>query len=227
MLTDAQKKSRLAGPSSKKVKFTRAEDAKLALLVREYSDNDWKAIAEQMAPRTARQCRERWTNYVNPELSKDPWTKDEDQLLIEKHNEFGNHWKIIEKYFPNRSKNNIKHRWSILKSTFNTQQEGAAPAQQQNGNPQIQPTPQIPVVLFQQVPKEQPQQPLLKPPPVPQVAQQPAMSFQMPFSDEPDAIKEFVTDPFQFFDRVLDSHDAYMQPLAQGDMWSIPEENFF
>lgn len=112
---EQQRKSRLAGPSSKKVKFTKAEDVKLMMLVQEFSTKDWKTIAEHMFPRTARQCRERWTNYVNPMLSKDPWSKEEDLLLIEKHNEFGNRWKLIERYFPGRSKNNIKHRWSIMK----------------------------------------------------------------------------------------------------------------
>lgn len=112
---EQQRRARLAGPSSKKVKFTKAEDVRLMMLVQEYSTKDWKTIAEHMYPRTARQCRERWTNYVNPNLSKDPWSKDEDLLLIEKHNEFGNRWKLIERYFPGRSKNNIKHRWSVMK----------------------------------------------------------------------------------------------------------------
>lgn len=112
---EQQRKARLAGPSSKKVKFTKAEDIRLMMLVQEFSTKDWKTIAEHMFPRTARQCRERWTNYVNPTLSKDPWSKEEDLLLIEKHNEFGNRWKLIERYFPGRSKNNIKHRWSVMK----------------------------------------------------------------------------------------------------------------
>ncbi|OHT04781.1 DNA-binding protein reb1 [Tritrichomonas foetus] len=115
VLSEERKKSRLAGPSSKKVKFTKVEDAKLAALINEYGETDWKIIAEKMAPRTARQCRERWTNYVNPSLSKDPWTKEEDALLLEKHEEYGNRWKLIEKFFPTRSKNNIKHRYSQIK----------------------------------------------------------------------------------------------------------------
>ena len=106
---------RLAGPSSKKVKFTKIEDEKLIELIKEFGENNWKLIAEKLPPRTPRQCRERWTNYVNPALSKDPWTKEEDELLIQKHNELGNHWKLIEKYFPARSKNNIKHRYSQIK----------------------------------------------------------------------------------------------------------------
>ncbi|OHT02573.1 hypothetical protein TRFO_30236 [Tritrichomonas foetus] len=131
--------SRLAGPSSRKVKFTKAEDQKLFMLVQEYSDNDWKVIAEHLQPRTPRQCRERWTNYVNPKLSQDPWTQEEDMMLIEKHREYGNHWKIIERYFVNRSKNNIKHRLATIKGL-------ALPSSLSNQTPNISASPnsQIP-----------------------------------------------------------------------------------
>lgn len=105
---------RLAGPLSKKVKFTKNEDAKLKYLVEKYTTKDWKLIASFLPPRTARQCRERWTNYINPELTQRPWTKEEDKVLIDLHQQIGNHWKIMEEFLPQRSKNNIKIRWNFL-----------------------------------------------------------------------------------------------------------------
>lgn len=356
---DAQKKARLAGPSSKKVKFTKAEDAKLAMLVAEYSDNDWKTIAEHMAPRTARQCRERWTNYVNPSLSKDPWTPEEDLLLIEKHKEFGNHWKIIERYFNNRSKNNIKHRWASMKDNYANNGNSVSnsdpavsistseptstptnstsaspfpvpsvselstnsPSSEQlqssiaqnisnvrkanrkkptNGNsllatsnivatlaaaksnksssqvaiPQINkiPQPVVNVVLQKQAQNQfnsQPIEPSIADQSVPMMFnfqnQPSSMSFpvQMPFLDsgaggmgrnggygmstgiggvsdfigdvdvDVDTIREgdvssyAALDPFQFFDRILDQHEVYVQSMDKTDFWSIPEENYF
>lgn len=105
---------RLAGPLSKKVKFTKTEDLKLKYLVEKFTTKDWKLIASHLPPRTARQCRERWTNYINPELTQKPWTKEEDKILIELHQEIGNHWKIMEEFLPQRSKNSIKIRWNFL-----------------------------------------------------------------------------------------------------------------
>ncbi|OHS93547.1 hypothetical protein TRFO_11766 [Tritrichomonas foetus] len=105
-----QKDPRLAGPQSKKFKFTKTEDTKLLSLVHLYGENDWRSVADQMPYRTARQCRERWTNYVNPDLNKKPWSIPEDMCLMLKHQEFGNKWKIIQKFFPGRSKNDIKQR---------------------------------------------------------------------------------------------------------------------
>ena len=105
-----KKNARLAGPRSKKFKFTKNEDAKLISLVQIYGENDWRSVADQMNFRTPRQCRERWTNYVNPDLNKKPWSIHEDMCLVLKHQEFGNKWKIIQQFFPGRSKNDIKHR---------------------------------------------------------------------------------------------------------------------
>lgn len=113
---DLTKNPRLAGPHSKKCKFTKTEDAKLYNLVQVYGENDWRSIADQMPYRTPRQCRERWTNYVNPDLNKKPWSMSEDMCLLSKHRDFGNKWKIIQKFFPGRSKNDIKQRIKHLEA---------------------------------------------------------------------------------------------------------------
>lgn len=115
-LEEDKTQTRLAGPLSKKFKFTKIEDEKLKKVIEEIGEKDWNLIAKKMAPRTARQCRERWTNYINPNLSKNPWTQQEDDLLLEKHVEYGNHWKEMKQFFPNRSKNNIKLRYSQIKN---------------------------------------------------------------------------------------------------------------
>lgn len=98
-----------------KVKFTEEEDNKLRKIIEEHSPSNWRLIAKLMQNRTSRQCRERWTNYINPALSTCPWTKAEDTLLVQKYQEFGSRWHDIVKYFPNRSKNNLKNRIIYLK----------------------------------------------------------------------------------------------------------------
>lgn len=112
----------LAGPQSKKFKFTKTEDSQLYNLVKLYGENDWRTIADQMPYRTPRQCRERWTNYVNPNLNKKPWSISEDMCLIMKHHDFGNKWKIIQRFFPGRSKNDIKQRIKHLNTNMNNDQ---------------------------------------------------------------------------------------------------------
>lgn len=95
---------------AKKCKFTPEEDEKLKHLVSIHGENDWSFIAKQMENRNARQCRERWRNYMNPKLCNDSWTPLEDQQLLERYNQIGPHWNVIGQAFPNRSINCVRNR---------------------------------------------------------------------------------------------------------------------
>jgi hypothetical protein len=67
-----------------------------------------------MDSRNERQCRERWKNYINPSLRSDPWTLEEDQLVVQKYAEFGPKWNKISKFFSNRSDNAVRNRWQLM-----------------------------------------------------------------------------------------------------------------
>jgi hypothetical protein len=99
------------GPGRYKCKFTSVEDAHLIDVVARCGTSDWSLVATFMYHRTARQCRERWNNYVNPALENVPWTHEEDELLDEKYNEYGTKWQAITVFFPTRSRNDIKCHW--------------------------------------------------------------------------------------------------------------------
>ena len=96
-----------------KCKFTEQEDFQLNQLVSRFGKN-WNLISKIMVTRNPRQCRERWNNYLNPELSTAPWTYEEDLLLAQIYAKTGPHWSKISKHFPSRSDNSIRNRWHIL-----------------------------------------------------------------------------------------------------------------
>jgi hypothetical protein len=73
--------------------------------------NSWEFVAQRFTNRTARQCRERWVNYLAPHLRSEPWTQEEDQLLREKVAQFGRAWAEISRVFCGRSVNDVKNRW--------------------------------------------------------------------------------------------------------------------
>lgn len=99
----------------KKNKFSPEEDSMLLRIVGEVGANDWIAIASRMPGRNQRQCRERWTNYVNPELKPMPWTAEEDKILETQYERLGPRWRLIASFFKNRSINNVKNRWLTKK----------------------------------------------------------------------------------------------------------------
>jgi hypothetical protein len=76
---------------------------------------DWRAIATSVPAKTARQCRERFTSYLNPATqSAVLWTTDDDKLLLNVFTEFGPVWPRIAAYFPTRSQTSIKNRLQTL-----------------------------------------------------------------------------------------------------------------
>jgi hypothetical protein len=99
-----------------KHKFTADEDERLTDIVTRYGESNWKNIAAQLGGRTCRQCRERWKNYLDPNLNKDPWTAAEDELLIAQYAALGSQWSLIAKHFPFRTDVACKNRWVVLTS---------------------------------------------------------------------------------------------------------------
>ena len=96
-------------PLTKKFKFSPEEDQKLKKLVDQYG-KEWSKIASMLPGRTGRQCRDRWANYVDPNISTKPWTQQDDNLLLQKYNEIGAHWRVLANCFPSRSINNVRNR---------------------------------------------------------------------------------------------------------------------
>jgi hypothetical protein len=104
--------------------FSPEEDQRLLSLIEMLGTKRWSLLAHHMQTRTAKQCRERWHYYLNPELNKGPWTAQEDRILAEKHRELGNRWTEIAKFLPGRTNCLAKNRWNVI---LRAQQSKIAP----------------------------------------------------------------------------------------------------
>ncbi|XP_048364309.1 myb-related protein A [Sphaerodactylus townsendi] len=95
-----------------RVKWTRDEDEKLKKLVEQHGTNDWAFIASHLQNRSDFQCQHRWQKVLNPELIKGPWTKEEDQRVIELVQKYGpKRWSLIAKHLKGRIGKQCRERW--------------------------------------------------------------------------------------------------------------------
>lgn len=98
-------------PGIVKGRWTDDEDRSLIYLVSQGHKN-WGQVALHMPGRTSKQCRERWNNYLDPTLKHEPFTSEEDILLVQLQKALGNKWAAISKLIPGRTENAVKLRYN-------------------------------------------------------------------------------------------------------------------
>ena len=81
--------------------------------MQELGAKKWSRIASALnSGRNSKQCRERWSNQINPALVRTRWTPEEDATIIRLQSELGNCWAAIAKQIPGRTDNMVKNRFN-------------------------------------------------------------------------------------------------------------------
>lgn len=77
-----------------------------------HDGKNWKQIASYIPGKTEVQCLHRWTKVLNPNVTKGPWTTEEDNRVVELVALHGaKKWSIIAQNLPGRIGKQCRERW--------------------------------------------------------------------------------------------------------------------
>ncbi|CAD7969327.1 unnamed protein product [Amoebophrya sp. A120] len=72
-----------------------SEDEVLKAAVMKYGLNNWSRVSSLLVRKTAKQCKARWYEWLDPSVKKTEWTKDEDEKLLHLAKCFPCQWRTI------------------------------------------------------------------------------------------------------------------------------------
>lgn len=110
---ECKKRFKFLNKHQRKGRWTKEEDEIILSLYEKFGKN-WVLFSKILKTRTPKQIRIRFLDFLDTELIKAPFSKEEDDKLIKISQEDSCDWKVIRKAFPQRPFNMLKRRLKKL-----------------------------------------------------------------------------------------------------------------
>jgi pre-mRNA-splicing factor CDC5/CEF1 len=75
--------------------WTNIEDEILKASVSKYGLNQWARVSSLLARKTPKQCKARWSEWLDPGIRKIEWSKEEDEKLLHLAKLMPTQWRTI------------------------------------------------------------------------------------------------------------------------------------
>lgn len=93
----------------RKVRWVPQEDKKILEWVEVHGPNKWNQCSDRLEQRTSKQCRERWTNVLNPHLKRTGLDEQEQVVLYNEMRVNWSSWRVVHKKLYGRTRNMVKN----------------------------------------------------------------------------------------------------------------------
>lgn len=91
-----------------------AEDEILKAAVMKYGLNQWSRVSSLLVRKSAKQCKERWYNWLDPKIKKTDWTKKESEQLLTLSKMFPSQWKTIATFIGRTPYQCVQHFQEVI-----------------------------------------------------------------------------------------------------------------